>query len=75
MQILVDITNRNQDLIREALQKEAEQNPARYARQFILPLVPAKQRKALRAQIRAAEVAAFEQAQSSFSAVSKTNEP
>ena len=61
--------------IRDALRKEAEEHPYRFARQFILPLTPHKHRKALRAQIRAAELAAFEQAQSSFSGVMKTGQP
>ena len=52
--------------IRDALRKEAEEHPFRFARQFILPLTPHKHRKALRAQIRAAEQAAFDKAQSPF---------
>ena len=62
LQMAVDIANRNQDLIRRALQEEAEKNPARFARQFILPATPHKFRAALRAQIRANEQAAFEKA-------------
>ena len=61
--------------IRDALRKEAEEHPYRFARQYILPLTPYKQRKALREQIRAAEQAAFEQAQTSFSGVSETRQP
>lgn len=61
--------------IRDALRKEAELNPARYARQFILPLTPHKFRRELRARIRDAEVAAFDKAQSPFSGVSKTGQP
>jgi len=61
--------------IRDALRKEAEEHPYRYARQFILPLTPHKFRKELRARIRAAEQAAYEQAQSAFSGVSKTDAP
>ena len=61
--------------IREALRKEAEEHPYRYARQFILPLTPHKFRKELRARIRAAEVAAFEKAAAPFSGVSKTGQP
>ena len=75
MQMLVDITNRNQDLIREALRKEAEEHPFRFARQFILPGIPYKDRKAFRERIRAAEQAAFDKAQSPFSGVSKTDAP
>ena len=52
--------------IRDALRKEAEEHPYRYARQFILPLTPHKFRKELRARIRAAEVAAFDKAHSPF---------
>ena len=58
--------------IRDALRKEAEEHPYRYARQFILPLTPHKFRKELRARIRAAEVAAFDKAQSPFSNGFKT---
>ena len=61
--------------IGDALRKEAEEHPYRFARQYILPLTPYKQRKALREQIRAAEQAAFEQAQTSFSGVSDTRQP
>jgi len=58
--------------IRDALRKEAEEHPYRYARQFILPLTPHKFRKELRARIRAAEQAAFDKAQSPFSNGLKT---
>lgn len=61
--------------LQEALRKEAEEHPFRFARQFILPLTPHKFRKALREQIRAAEQAAFDKAQSSFFGVSKTGQP
>jgi len=61
--------------IRDALRKEAEERPYRYARQFILPLTPHKFRRELRARIRAAEQAAFDKAQSPFSGVSKTGQP
>lgn len=61
--------------IRDALRKEAEEHPYRYARQFILPLTPHKFRKELRARIRAAEQAAFDKAHSSFSGVSETGQP
>lgn len=61
--------------IRDALRKEAEEHPYRYARQFILPLTPHKFRRELRARIRDAEVAAFDKAQSPFSGVSKTGQP
>ena len=61
--------------IRDALRKEAEEHPYRYARQFILPLTPHKFRREIRARIRAAEQAAFDKAQSSFSGVSKTDAP
>lgn len=61
--------------IRDALRKEAEEHPYRYARQFILPLTPHKLRKELRARIRAAEEAAYEKAASPFSAVSETANP
>ena len=61
--------------IRDALRKEAEEHPFRFARQYILPLTPHKFRKALREQIRAAEQAAFDKAQSSFFGVSKTGQP
>ena len=60
--------------LRDALRKEAEEHPYRYARQFILPLTPHKFRKELRGRIRAAEQAAFDKAQSSFSGVSKTDQ-
>ena len=56
-----------QERLRAALRKEAEEHPYRYARQFILPLTPPKFKKELRARIRAAEQAAFAQAQTSFS--------
>lgn len=55
-QILFDVVSRNQDLIRRALQEEARKNPARFARQFILPTVPHKFRKRLREQIRTCEM-------------------
>lgn len=58
--------------IRDALRKEAEEHPFRFARQYILPLTAYKHRKALREQIRAAEQAAFERAESAFYGVSKT---
>ena len=58
--------------IRDALRKEAEEHPFRFARQYILPLTPHKFRKALREQIRAAEQAAFDKAQSPFSNGLKT---
>ncbi len=61
--------------LRDALRKEAEEHPYRYARQFILPLTPHKFRRELRARIRAAEQAAFDKAQSSFFGVSKTGQP
>lgn len=61
--------------IRDALRKEAEEHPFRFARQFIIPATPHKHRKELRARIRAAEVAAFDKAQSSFFGVSKTGQP
>lgn len=52
--------------LRDALRKEAEEHPFRFARQFIIPATPHKHRKELRARIRAAEQAAFEQAHSPF---------
>lgn len=61
--------------LQEALKKEAEEHPYRYARQFILPLTPHKFRKELRARIRAAEQAAYEKAAAPFSGVSKTDAP
>jgi len=61
--------------LRDALRKEAEEHPFRFARQFIIPATPHKHRKELRARIRAAEQAAYEQAQSAFSGVSKTDAP
>ena len=61
--------------IRDALRKEAEEHPYRYARQVILPLTPHKFRKELRARIRDAEQAAFDKAHSSFSGVSETGQP
>jgi len=61
--------------IRDALRKEAEEHPYRYARQFILPLTPHKFRRELRARIRAAEQAAFDKAAAPFSGVSKTDAP
>jgi hypothetical protein len=73
LQIVTDIANSEQ--FRAALRREAEKHPFKYARAVLVPLAPAKQRKALREQIRAAEQAAFDKAQSSFSGVSKTDAP
>jgi hypothetical protein len=61
--------------IRDALRKEAEEHPFRFARQFILPGIPYKDRKAFRERIRAAEQAAFDKAAAPFSGVSKTDAP
>ena len=72
LQMVVDIANRNQDLIRAALRKEAEEHPYRFARQFILPGIPHKDRKAFRERIRAAEQAAYEKAAAPFSNESKS---
>lgn len=58
--------------LQEALRKEAEEHPFRFARQFILPGIPYKDRKAFRERIRAAEQAAFDKAQSPFSNGLKT---
>ena len=58
--------------LRDALRKEAEEHPFRFARQFIIPATPHKHRKELRARIRAAEVAAFEKAAAPFSNGLKT---
>ena len=70
LQIIVNIAN--SERFRAALRKQAEEHPFQYARTVLVPLAPAKQRKALRAQIRAAEQAAFDKAQASFSPVSIT---
>ena len=75
LQMVIDIANRNQDLIRAALQEEARKNPAKFARQYILPGIPYKDRKAFRERIRAAEAAAYEKAAAPFSAVSETSKP
>ena len=64
LQIVADIANSEQ--FRAALRREAEKHPFKYARAVLVPLAPAKQRKALREQIRAAEQAAFDKAQSPF---------
>ena len=58
--------------LRDALRKEAEENPCRYARKYILPLTPYKDRKALREKIREMEMARFEQAQPPISNELKT---
>ena len=73
LQIITDIAN--SERFRTALRKQAEEHPFQYARAVLVPLAPAKQRKALRAQIRAAEQAAFDKAQNGFLAVSKTANP
>lgn len=75
LQMVVDVANRNQDLIRHALQEEAQKNPARFARQFILPNIPHKERKAFRERIRQMEITAYEEAKSRFSSDSKTENP
>ena len=54
--------------VRAALRKEAEKNPTRFARQFLLPCTPHRFRKEMLAKIRAAEI-------SPFSTVSKTAIP
>ena len=64
LQIVADIANSEQ--FRAALRREAEKHPFKYARAVLVPLAPAKQRQALREQIRAAEQAAFDKAQSPF---------
>lgn len=64
LQIVADIANSEQ--FRAALRREAEKHPFKYARAVLVPLAPAKQRKALREQIRAAEQAAFDKAHSPF---------
>lgn len=64
VKIVADIANSEQ--FRAALRREAEKHPFKYARAVLVPLAPAKQRKALREQIRAAEQAAFDKAQSPF---------
>jgi hypothetical protein len=61
--------------LQEALRKEAEEHPFRFARQFILPGIRYKDRKAFRERIRAAEQAAFDKAAAPFSGVSKTDAP
>ena len=73
MQIVADIANSAE--FRAALQEQAEKHPFKYARTVLVPLAPANQRKELRAQIRAAEQAAFERARSAFSGVSETGAP
>ena len=75
LQMVIDIANRNQDLIRAALQEEARKSPAKFARQFILPGIPHKDRKAFRERIRAAEAAAYNKAAAPFSADSETSQP
>ena len=70
--MVVDVANRNRDLISHALQEEAQKNPARFARQFILPNIPHKDRKAFRARIRQMEVAAYDKAAAPFSNESKS---
>ena len=64
LQIVSDIATSEE--FRRALMEQARKNPFAYARAVLVPLAPAKQRKALRAQIRAAEQAAFDKAQSPF---------
>ena len=73
LQMVADIANSQQ--FRDALRKEAEEHPFRYARAVLVPLAPAKQRKALRAQIRAAEQAAYEKAAAPFVGVSESIQP
>ena len=75
LQMVVDVANRNRELIANALQEEARKNPARFARQFILPGIPHKDRKAFRERIRAAEQAAYDKAAAPFSADLKTSQP
>lgn len=58
--------------LQEALRKEAEEHPFRFARQFILPGIQYKDRKAFRERIRAAEQAAYEKAAGPFSNELKT---
>ena len=70
LQIVADIAN--SERFRAALRKQAEEHPFQYARAVLVPLAPAKQRKALRAQIRAAEEAAHANAAAPFSNESKT---
>ena len=72
LQMVLDVANRNRELIANALQEEARKNPARFARQFILPNIPHKDRKAFRARIRQMEVAAYDKAAAPFSNESKT---
>lgn len=60
MQIVADIANSAE--FRAALQEQAEKHPFKYARAVLVPLAPAKLRKEFRAQIRAAELAAFNRA-------------
>ena len=72
LQMVVDVANRNRELIANALQEEAQKNPARFARQFILPNIPHKDRKAFRARIRQMEVAAYDKAAAPFSNESKS---
>ena len=77
LETLFDFMNKPevQTQLRAALQKEATENPYRFARQFVLPCTPHKFRKELRARIRAAEQAAFDKAQSSFIHLSETSHP
>ena len=75
LQMVVDVANRNRELIANALQEEARRNPARFAREFILPNIPHKERRALRERIRQMEVAAYEKAAAPSSAVSETSKP
>ena len=72
LQMVLDVANRNRELIANALQEEARRNPARFARQFILPNIPHKDRKAFRARIRQMEVAAYDKAAAPFSNESKS---
>ena len=75
LKMVLDVANRNRELIANALQEEARKNPARFARQFILPNIPHKDRKAFREQIRKIEVAAYNKAAAPFSADSETSQP
>ena len=72
LQMVIDVANRNRELIANALQEEARKNPARFARQFILPNIPHKERRAFRERIRQMEVAAYDKAAAPFSNESKT---
>ena len=68
-QIIVNIAlePENMRAIQTAMQEEMRKNPARYARKYILPLTPYKDRRALLDKIRQMEKAAAEKPAAPFS--------